>query len=77
MEFQKFGLYVTEEDEHSADHNRKITYNDGIFYMFDVYGQMQEIRYNKQLEVLGEYNSDPEGSAYLSSDNIASPSDDY
>ena len=38
MEFQKFGLYDTEEDEHSADHNRKITYNDGIFYMFDVYG---------------------------------------
>ena len=70
MEFQKFGLNDEEDKKISPDYSRNITYNDGIFYLFDVYGDMQEISYKTQLDIIGEYNSNPDGSTYLSSDNI-------
>ena len=37
--------------EDKDGNTRKYTYNDGIIYMFDNYGDMLEEKYNKDLEI--------------------------
>jgi len=83
MTYLEFHKYDTEDAGQSGSGSskakkRKITYNDGIVYMFDTYGKMLEARYQQKLKQLKDYNAQKKKEdQLLSADNIEKPSRAY
>ena len=73
LEFTKYSI----DEGTFNDTTREITYNDGVYYIFDVYGEMLNQKYDKQLEEIKEFNSKSNFDSELTSENVIMPTDSY